>query len=71
MTMPFISTLSSQTDECSDGGFVKTLSAFLWLDGVDQLFDVPHLGGKDNLPSMVITIVHQHHYLSLTLVYLL
>src|SRR5215831_13330474 len=51
--------LCHETAEYPDGGLVNSLSAFLWLDGVDLLFDVLHLGGKDNLPSLVIYIVLQ------------
>ena len=50
-----------QIDESSDGGLVTSISTFLELDGVDLLFDEPHLGGKDNLPLSVIPIVHQHY----------
>ncbi len=51
--------LSLPIDESSDGGLVTSFSTFLELDGVDLLFDEPHLGGKDNLPLSVIPIVHQ------------
>jgi len=51
--------LSFQIDESSDGGLVTSINTFLELDGVDLLFDEPHLGGKDNLPLSVISIVHQ------------
>jgi hypothetical protein len=54
-----LSSLSFQIAESSDGGLVTSLSTFLNLDGVDLPFDDPHLGGKDNLPLSVITIVHQ------------
>ena len=54
-----LSSLSLPIDESSDGGLVTSLSTFLELDGVDLLFDEPHLGGKDNLPLSVIPIVHQ------------
>jgi len=39
---------------------VKRASAFLSLGGVDLFFYETPLGGKDNLPSSVISIVHQH-----------
>jgi hypothetical protein len=51
--------LSFQIAEFSDGGLVTSISTFLELDGVDLLFDEPHLDGKDNLPLSVIPIVHQ------------
>ena len=54
-----LSSLSFQIAESSDGGLVTSISTFLELDGVDLLFDEPHLGGKDNLPPAVIPIVHQ------------
>ena len=55
-----LSSLSFQIAESSDGGLVTSISTFLELDGVDLLFDEPHLGGKNNLPLSVIHIVHQH-----------
>jgi hypothetical protein len=55
-----LSSLSFQMDESSDGGLVTVISTFLEFDGVDLLFDEPHLGGKDNLPLSAIHIVHQH-----------
>ena len=57
-----LSSLSLPIDESSDGGLVTSISTFLELDGVDLLFDEPHLGGKDNLPRSVITIVHQQKF---------
>jgi hypothetical protein len=57
--------LCHETAEYPDRGLVNSISAFLWLDGVDLLFDVLHLGGKDNLPSLVIYIVHQQIYSSM------
>lgn len=54
-----LSSLSFQIDESAVGGLVTFISTFLELDGVDLLFDEPHLGGKDNLPLSVIHIVHQ------------
>ena len=56
-----LSSLSLPIDESADGGLVTSISTFLELDGVDLLFDEPHLGGKDNLPPAVIPIVHQQH----------
>ncbi len=50
---------SSHRDEWSDEGLVKRASAFLSLGGVELLFYETPLGGKDNLPPSVITIVHQ------------
>jgi hypothetical protein len=44
------------SDEC----LVKRASAFLLLGRVDLFIYETSLGGKDNLPSSVITIVHQH-----------
>ena len=55
-----LSSLSFQIAESSDGGLVTSISTFLELDGVDLLFDEPHLGGKNNLPLSVIHIVNQH-----------
>ena len=55
--------LSFQIAESSHGGLVTSISTFLELDGVDLLFDEPHLGGKDNLPLSVIPIVHQQNSL--------
>lgn len=57
--MASVLSLSLPIDESSDGGLVTSISTFLELDGVDLLFDEPHLGGNDNLPLSVITIVHQ------------
>ncbi len=48
-----------QIDESSDGSLSTSISALRWLNGVDLLFDVAPLSGKDNLPLSVITIVHQ------------
>ena len=56
-----LSSLSFQIAESSDGGLVTSISTFLELDGVDLLFDEPHLGCKDNLPLSVIHIVHQQN----------
>src|SRR5436190_12990066 len=56
--------VSLPIDESSDGGLVTSISTFLGLDGVALLFDEPHLGGKDNLPLSVITIVHQQRLLA-------
>ena len=53
----FVLSLSFQIAESSHGGLVTSLSTFLELDGVDLLFDEPHLGGKDNLPLSVIPSV--------------
>ena len=61
-----LSSLSFQIDESSVGGLVTFISTSLELDGVDLLFDEPHLGGKDNLPLSVIPIVHQHLLLEMT-----
>ena len=67
--MASVLSLSLPIDESADGGLVTSLSTFLELDGVDLLFDEPHLGGKDNLPPAVIPIVHQHMFMFVRLAY--
>ncbi len=57
---PLRHSLSSfQRDEWSDECLVKRTNAFLSLGGVDLFFYETPLGGKNNLPPSVISIVHQ------------